>query len=785
MNPIYLDLHIHTSDDPNNLNENYDLDTLISKVREKAQGDDFLISFTDHNTINEKVYLKAVEKIESKLILGVELHIQTHKGEDTKAYHCHIYFNLDDSKITSEVIKDINSKLNTLYPNNKLPLLKDGNIPIIQQIIEAFDEYDFILLPHGGQTHSTFDQAMPKGREFDNAMQRSIYYNFFDGLTSRSDEKTKETTEYLKRLGLQEFVNLITCTDNYGPAIYPNPKNEETYKFIPTWMYATPTFGGLRLSLSDYSRLEYSHNKPKKWRESIKSIKLQNEKIDIDIQLTPGLNVIIGESSSGKTLLVDSLYRKITESGFDDEDSRYNEYGIENIKVDYPDNLDPHFIRQNFIASITGDDKKINDIEIIEKILPKNIDAGKLITKGLINLDKHLDSLFNEVKRIEELGKEIRRIPILSELITSEDVNENPLKRLSDIANSAENIEYSEYERATDLEFLDNVDSKLSNNLFIKNKHNKEIIQELIDEIEEMRSYSILENRIKEIIEDKKSTIDKELEDKEGESQRRRQDFDSLINKMREYLDHLLAFEKILDKISEYSINSESDKVIIKGYTLSIENKFELNKDILKDEFNNCLLKEKAIKNFEDISPESLFKCNFRNNQKGIEKGSGATYKSIKDNIYTKFFNNNKINYKIKTPDGKDFDTLSPGLKTSIILELVLNFEEDHAPLIIDQPEDNLATSYINDGLVKSIKEMKNKKQIIFVSHNATIPMAGDAQNIILCENNSGKIIIRSSPLEGKISNVNVVDYIAKITDGGKPSIKKRFKKYNLKKFKE
>lgn len=299
-----------------------------------------------------------------------------------------------------------------------------------------------------------------------------------------------------------------------------------------------------------------------------------------------------------------------------------------------------------------------------------------------------------------------------------------------------------------------------------------------------MRSYSILENRVKEIIKDKKSDIDKELENREGESQRRKQDFDSLIDKMREYLGHLLAFEEILGKISEYSVDSESDKVVIKGYTLSVENKFELNKERLKNELNNCLLKEKAINNFEDISPESLFKCNFRNNQKGVEKGSGATYKSIKDNIYTKFYNN-KINYKIKTLDGKDFDTLSPGLKTSIILELVLNFEEDHAPLIIDQPEDNLATSYINDGLVRSIKEMKNKKQIIFVSHNATIPMAGDAQNIILCENNSGKLIIKSSPLEGKINNINVVDYIAKITDGGKPSIKKRFKKYNLKKFKE
>ena len=77
------------------------------------------------------------------------------------------------------------------------------------------------------------------------------------------------------------------------------------------------------------------------------------------------------------------------------------------------------------------------------------------------------------------------------------------------------------------------------------------------------------------------------------------------------------------------------------------------------------------------------------------------------------------------------------------------------------------------------------KKQIILVSHNATIPMMGDAQRIIFCDNSSGIITIRSAPLEGEINGTPVLDLIASITDGGKPSIKKRVKKYNLKKFSE
>lgn len=144
------------------------------------------------------------------------------------------------------MIQGINEKLNLLYPD-KSPEKKDKTIPTIEEIINAFDDYDFILLPHGGQNHATFDSAIPEGKEFDGVMQRSIYYNFFDGFTSRSDKGTEKTINYLKRLGVHEFVNLITCSDNYHPSDYPNPKAKDASPFIPTWMFASPTFAGLRL----------------------------------------------------------------------------------------------------------------------------------------------------------------------------------------------------------------------------------------------------------------------------------------------------------------------------------------------------------------------------------------------------------------------------------------------------------------------------------------------------------------------------------------------------------
>ena len=184
------------------------------------------------------------------------------------------------------------------------------------------------------------------------------------------------------------------------------------------------------------------------------------------------------------------------------------------------------------------------------------------------------------------------------------------------------------------------------------------------------------------------------------------------------------------------------------------------------------------IQSYDLITPQSLYKANHK------QRPKVDGYEDFVNKVYNKLYEENKTIYKIKTKDGVDFDSLSAGWKTSGLLDLIFGATDDIAPIIIDQPEDNLATNYINEGLVNAIKQVKNKKQIILVSHNATIPMMADAQTIIYCENKGGKITIRSAPLEGYIGGESVLDLIATITDGGKSSIKKRVKKYNLKRFK-
>ena len=772
MEPVFIDLHIHTSDNPDSLNESYDLDILKTKVEEIANGADYLISLTDHNTINKPIYLKAIQKFKY-ILLGVELHVRNYENADP--YHCHILFNL--KKIDSTTIDDINLKLDELYPN-KVVANNEASIPKLESIMNYFDEYEFVLLPHGGQNHSTFDKSIPDGVQFDKTLERNIYYNHIDGFTARSDKRLGETHKYLARLGIKEFVNLVTATDNYSPKDYPNCKaGKNASEFMPTWMLASPTFNGLRLSLSESSRLIYGE-KPDSWAEFIRHVLLKNEHTDIDATLKPGLNVVIGGSSSGKSLFIDSIHKQII-GDFSNSIYLTTQYGVQNIQVENPSGQHPHYIDQNYIGKICdpkNPEYNIDDISILKSVFPSDKEERQAISNGLSELELQLTQLVQSVKEIEKLQNTLKRIPKLSHLIVTDVIQGNPLKDILPDERIIETIEYGKAKYDHDIQYLDTIDKFLSNNPLVY--HDKALIEKLKNELLLAYENAKVELSIREIIISCKKEIDSAQEIENREVATKRQQFEELVDVIRKYIKHEHIFNESLDVISKFKIIIKTKEIESMGHKLYIDNEFELTKDKFLEVINEMLKHEHAIERFDDIKPEALFEAKFSKRDPKV-----VDYGDFERRVKGKFDGMNKKKYRITTKEGKDFDSLSPGWKTSVILDLILDWGSDNAPLIIDQPEDNLATRYINHGLLEAIKKCKTKKQIILVSHNATIPMLGDAQNVVMCKNENNKIIIRSNPLEGSIDGDEVVDLIAETTDGGKASIKKRVKKYNLKKF--
>lgn len=456
MKACYVDIHIHTSENANKPNLDYDVKKLKEKIENASKGNAYLISLTDHNMINENAYSKMLNE-DINFIVGVELHVKNYK--DCPAYHCHFLFNLSPKNTNCiDKVKKINKILDELYPN-KLPELTDPSIPFLSEIINKFEGYDYLVLPHGGQSHGTFNKSIPsKGVIFNDVMERSIYYNLFDGFTARSPKKLETTENYFKTLGISEFINLVTCTDNYSIDKYPNGKTSD--EFIPTWMYSSPSFSGLRIALSEKSRLLYSENPIDNFQDEIKSVYLDENNIKIEVKLEPGLNVVIGNSSSGKTLFADSIYRKIR----NETNSDYSKYNVGNILVDNPSGMKPHYFSQNYITDLVkkdeenGIDNNLSNNEFLKQIFPFNKNFEQQILKSIDDLRKQLTIFINSAKNIKNYQTKINSIPNFTRLFYLEDKLINPLKKF--LPDNSEQLKLNVTDESK--KEIDNILNKLS-----------------------------------------------------------------------------------------------------------------------------------------------------------------------------------------------------------------------------------------------------------------------------------------------------------------------------------
>jgi ABC-type lipoprotein export system ATPase subunit len=134
-----------------------------------------------------------------------------------------------------------------------------------------------------------------------------------------------------------------------------------------------------------------------------------------------------------------------------------------------------------------------------------------------------------------------------------------------------------------------------------------------------------------------------------------------------------------------------------------------------------------------------------------------------------------EVKYSLKDGDGfKPVEQGSPGQKTAALLAFILSYGNE--PLILDQPEDDLDNHLIYDLIVKQLRAIKHKRQILIVTHNANIVVNGDAENVIALDIKSGQTRILS---QGGLQNSSIRNEICRVMEGGKEAFDQRYKRIN------
>ena len=147
---------------------------------------------------------------------------------------------------------------------------------------------------------------------------------------------------------------------------------------------------------------------------------------------------------------------------------------------------------------------------------------------------------------------------------------------------------------------------------------------------------------------------------------------------------------------------------------------------------------------------------------------------------------------------GDSLQNMSEGKKGIVVLQLYLSLSKSDCPILIDQPEDNLDNRTVYVELNDYIKQCKQRRQIIMVSHNANLVVNTDAENVIVAnqagedgkDNKEFKFEYINGALEnsfydskqkGILYQKGIKEHVCEILEGGIDAFKKREEKYNLK----
>lgn len=314
------------------------------------------------------------------------------------------------------------------------------------------------------------------------------------------------------------------------------------------------------------------------------------------------------------------------------------------------------------------------------------------------------------------------------------------------------------------LESINSIKDKLMQKIDSLKDEFAEIKREIHDEQLDADSY---------VINKKKLASNNEKIAKLRESLKAKETICSSIQKGFNDRNEILRNTFIDYKSATEDINQHQDQ-------LAVNIEFKGNKDILKDKlivfFKGTGLSEvkylEISNDFSDLA--AIVEDYFLHEGERIKK-------YCTDTIYAKVSAKIEDNYKDmlieNTPDkinityhGKLLSKHSLGQRASALILFILTQHESDV-IIVDQPEDDLDNQVIYEELIQTIKEEKKDMQFIFATHNANIPVLGDAERVITAQHNEDESIqLKCGTIDSEETHGDIVN----IMEGGAEAFRKR-----------
>lgn len=782
-----LDLHIHSCysriKDGKKVAYNTldNIEVLINKLTENGVQ---LCSITDHDTFGFDLYeeLKKQESNESSSIVkvfpGVEFSVEFLGDERPTVVHVIAIF--DDSN--EEKISKINSIITSsdgkpLY-DREMAFSEEKFISLLREI-----DLDTILIAH--QKESLATKSKPKKSDANSVgeqrFQEFVYTEFFEAYEFKNKRNEIFHKYYLNQTGTEEDIRFITGSDCHDWRVYPKETASDKSEFVYTYIKCLPTFRGLVMAITDHRRIKRINSFFNVAEAFLPEIKLSFDGKNVSIPMSRGINVIIGDNSIGKSLLLHHLTGYVKQQNGNLSRTlvkSYRRYLKDNkVKVETTIDADKLFgfdmqgeVRSKF------EEGKINSDEFLKEFYPEAINPApyrEIVQRQLDCIYAYLEEKF-ELDRLEEnLG-----------CFAIENYDDIVAESISFIGRPVKDIKRSSEYGKVHTEVISIIEqmNTLQRNKWLDENDIEDInviiglLRIFADKFKRKKEAVEYENKKIGIYQAVLNDFKQRYSVSTTDTQKRLSAYNEEINRTKESLIELIRRRKanIVPTVSIDPIDIEVYSNHVYSYDfnsrLSI---LQIDTGYIWGLFSRALKKDTHIPVLT-ITREQLADA--------LPYYDGAlvdALSTLKNKIQELLSQDLSPKYTI-TQNGMDKTReLSSGFNAQIYFDLLSYADDRKGIYIIDQPEDNIAQKAIHEYLLDRFKTMGEHRQVIIVTHNPQFIVNLDVDNVVfLGKDDAGKLQVQSGALEYKCSDYNILDIISTHIEGGLDTLQRRWKRY-------
>lgn len=774
-----IDLHIHSKASSakdgakvkNNTKENLPL--LVEKLNDNEVN---ICAITDHDVFSYELYseLKKAELQENtikKVLPGIEFSVRF--SSDNRISPIHIVAVFSDSD--DDKVKKIVEILDNNKPTVGGAYSEEDFLSVLREI-----DIDTILIAHQKNSLSSQRPRKNDANSLGNAkFLEFVYTDYFEAFEFKNKRNEILNKAFLTTSNLEESLRFITGTDCHDWRCYPaEDSSDKMIDFPYTYAKCLPTFKGLVMAITDYSRLKTVNSFFNGSQQYVKKISLKVGDDILNVPLSQGINVIIGDNSIGKSMLLHAL-TNFEKPGAMKLPAKTKSGYMKYIKKNKLEIISKIPVEEIFCFDMQGEvrakfeENKLNASDFLREYFPPPVNS-RVFRNAVENETKrmiqYLKKKFDFEAQINKLN--VFEIPIIERSPESLTYIQNLRKskqkiekqvavfsKINEIVNELEELLKLDIDN-NDLEYIS---STIQLFKVMKEKYNRKIkcIECENEKIEKVsKAIAGIAEKHKKTITDNQKT------------------YSSFSEKTANLVEQIVDLSKKKENLSNYKpqlpekhIKPNSSKIF------DYEFISKLNIESIGTDYINALVNStlKARKKIDwDTITESELKNSLLKYDESIPVLEFLESK-IKEIIDKDFENTNAIIFQ-----GMDkYEEMSSGLDSKIYFDL-LSYEVSRSGVyIIDQPEDNISQSAIRNYLLSRFKTMGENRQIIMVTHNPQFIVNLDIDNLIFISKKDGKIKIQSGALEYACTEYSVLDIVAQNIDGGLETIQKRWKRYD------